>query len=275
MVADIRLKKSGKGSVKRQTILLKLSGETLLARDKSAGKENGVSTGAIDFNSLKYVIGEIKSASGCGCSLGVVVGGGNIWRGGRQDFIDRAAADYAGMCATLINAIVLKEALISEGIPAIAVAPPALRIPNLDDDAPSYTRRFLAAGEEESPVMQKESRGGGGRVVIFAGGTGKPFFTTDTAAALRALEIKADLLIKATQVDGIYDSDPLKNPRAVKFDKLTYDEAIRRKLAIMDQAAFDLCREGKIPIVVYNFYTRNGLRDIISGKKTGTLVSLE
>ncbi len=252
--------------MKKPVVLLKLSGETLAScfggnyfsdNIKRPSTHPDKKAGPIDPLAIKYVINEIKLAAPY-AFLGIVVGGGNIWRGGRQDFIDRAAADYAGMCATLINALVLKEALSSSGISAAAVAPLALRIPYFEDDSASHTRKLLAQGN----------------VVIFAGGTGKPFFTTDTAAALRALEIKAALLVKATQVDGIYDKDPVKNSDAIRYKHLTYDEAIRKKLAIMDSAAFDLCRQGKIPIVVYNFYTKSGLKDVIIGrKKIGTIVT--
>ncbi|MDI6757972.1 MAG: UMP kinase [Endomicrobiia bacterium] len=233
--------------MKLTRILLKLSGETL------SGK-----SGPMDTDAIALVVSEIKAAASV-VSMAVVVGGGNIWRGRqRQSAIERVAADYIGMYATVVNALALKEALSSAGVASAAVSAISDG-PSLESDSPDNVRRLLCEG----------------KVVIFAGGTGRPFFTTDTAAASRALEIGADLLVKATQVDGVYDSDPCKNPSAKKYDKITFDEAIAKGLGIMDAAAFALCRESNLNVLVYDFARRGGLSEIASGKKIGTLVAVE
>ncbi|PKN00792.1 MAG: UMP kinase [Elusimicrobia bacterium HGW-Elusimicrobia-1] len=230
--------------MKPKRILLKLSGETLSGE-----------SGPLDAASLALVASEIKDAAS-NAAIAVVVGGGNIWRGGRQTAIERAAADYIGMYATVVNALAVKEALAAVKVPSAVVS--ALSDgPSLEADSCDNVRGLLS----------------GGKVVIFAGGTGRPFFTTDTAAASRALEIGADLLVKATQVDGVYDSDPRKNPSAKKYENVTFDEAIAKRLGIMDAAAFALCREGNLPVLVYDFALRGGLSQIVAGKKIGTLVT--
>lgn len=211
----------------------------------------------MDPDALALVVSEIKAAASA-VSMAVVVGAGNIWRGAGQSAIERVAADYIGMYATVVNALAVKEALSSSGVASAAVSAISDG-PSLESDSPDNVLRLLSEG----------------RVVIFAGGTGRPFFTTDTAAASRALEIGADLLVKATQVDGVYDSDPRKNPSAKKYDKLTFDEAMAKGLGIMDASAFALCRENNLNVLVYDFARRGGLSEIAAGKKIGTLVAVE
>ena len=238
-----------KAAIKYRRILLKLSGEALQDR------ERGESLNPAILANAARQIGQLRRM---GVEVALVVGGGNIFRGlpGEGSGIDRAQGDYMGMLATVINSLALQATLERAGIPARVMT----AIP-MSPVAEPFDRRValehLAAG----------------RVVIFGGGTGNPFFTTDTAAALRASEIGADLLLKATKVDAIYTADPVKDPSARRFKTLTYQEALRRQLKIMDAAAFALCQENSIPIVVFNFFKKDEIIRAVRGRPVGTLVS--
>ena len=229
-------------------VLLKVSGEAFC-------KPGGFS---IDGNELALIAREIGAAAVLGTQLAVVVGGGNIIRGAalaEQGQIDHAIADYMGMLGTAINALALKETLDKTGYPTRVLS--AL---NLTSVAEPYIRGRALQHLEK------------GRVVIFAAGTGNPFFTTDSAAALRATEIGADLLLKATKVDGIYDKDPILHRDAKRFDSITFEEAIERNLKIMDLTAFDMCRNHGIPIVVFNMKEPGHIAEVVSGAGHGTRV---
>ena len=228
-------------------VLLKLSGEAL-------APEGGT---GIDPASAKMISEQIKSVVQLGANLAIVIGGGNIWRGkiGLELGMDRATADYMGMLATVMNSLALMDALESIGVTTRVQTSIEMR-----QIAEPYIRRRALRHIEKS------------RVVIFAGGTGNPYFTTDTAAALRAVEINADLLIKATKVDGIYDSDPKKNPDAKKFDCLTYMEALSKQLQVMDATAISLCMENHMPLMVLNLWEEGSLKKALMGEKVGTLV---
>jgi len=233
--------------VQLQRVLLKLSGEFL-------GADGGKGFSAAAAEKLAAEIAKAKEA---GVEMGVVVGAGNIWRGTRQGMdMDRAAADYIGMLATVMNALALQEALESVGLETRVQT--ALTITEV---AEPYIRRKALRH------LQK------GRVVIFGGGTGSPFFSTDTAAALRALEIGADAVLMAkNQVDGVYDEDPRKNPNAVKFEELSYLDVLARGLQVMDATAVSLCMEGKMPIVVFDIFKPGALLEIIAGRRVGTII---
>lgn len=228
-------------------ILLKLSGEALA----QAGKRG------VDPQALKEIAQEIKSAVKTKCQLAIVIGGGNIWRGVRDGggVIDRVNSDSMGMMATIINALALQSALENAGVPTRV-----LTSINVYQLAEPFIRRKAVRHLEK------------GRVVIFAGGTGNPFFTTDSAAALRASEIKADLVLKATQVDGVYDSDPHKNPKAKLIKKISYEDAIKKGLQFMDTAALALCLENKFPLCVFNLHKKGNIKLAVSGKKIGTTI---
>ena len=228
-------------------VLLKLSGEAL-APDGGTG---------IDPTSAKMISNQIKSVVQLGANLAIVIGGGNIWRGkiGLELGMDRATADYMGMLATVMNSLALMDALESIGVTTRVQTSIEMR-----QIAEPYIRRRALRHTEKD------------RVVIFAGGTGNPYFTTDTAAALRAVEINADLLIKATKVDGIYDSDPKKNPDAKKYDCLTYMEALSKQLQVMDATAISLCMENHMPLMVLNLWEEGSLKKALMGEKVGTLV---
>jgi len=234
---------------KYKRAILKVSGEAL----------KGERPYGIDPGSVAYVAGKIREIVEMGVEIGVVVGGGNIWRGSEAASagMDRATADYAGMLATVINALALQDSLeamgtttrIQSAITIQAVAEPYIR------------RRSMRHLEK-------------GRVVIFAAGTGSPHMTTDTAAALRAVELVADvLLISKNDVDGVYDSDPKINPEAVKFDKLSYMDALNLRLDVMDSTAISLCMDNQIPIVVFNIFTPEHVRHIIEGRDVGTYIT--
>ncbi len=228
--------------------LLKVSGEAF-CKPKGFG---------IDDDELMLIAKEIKLASEQGTQLAVVVGGGNIIRGAalaEEGHVAQATADYMGMLGTVINGLALKEALEK-----IGVATRVLSAINLSAVAETFIRGRAIRHLEK------------GRVVIFAAGTGNPFFTTDTAAALRATEIGADVLLKATKVDGVYDKDPHKHKDAVRFASLSFDEALRRDLKVMDITAFSMCRERKIPIVVFNMKTPGHIAEVVAGKTHGTRV---
>lgn len=232
-------------------ILLKLSGEVL------AGKQGF----GLDFEAIKSISSQIAEVAKAGVEVGLVVGGGNFLRGKEavDEGIERAQADYMGMLGTVINSLALQDILEKQGVPTRVQS--AIQMQEIAE--PYIRRRALRH-------MDK------GRVLIFSAGTGSPYFSTDTAAALRAAEIGASCLVKATKVDGIYDKDPMKNPDAVRYTKLTYMEALRQRIEVMDAAAYSLCMENKIPIVVMNVLEEGRLADfLIRGSKIGTIVSEE
>jgi uridylate kinase len=230
-------------------ILLKLSGEALMGPD------------AFGYNAetMAGFVRQIDEVAGLGVQVGIVVGGGNLFRGatGALSGMDRATADSMGMLATVMNSLALKDALMAAGVPAQVMT--AVTIAHVGEPF-----------ERDAAVRHLEA----GRVVIFGGGTGNPFFTTDTAAALRAAEIGADLMLKATKVDGVYSADPKKDAAATKYDTLTFDEAIARNLGVLDTAAFALCREQKMPLQVFSIFKDGALKRICHGENEGTLVTL-
>ena len=229
-------------------ILLKLSGEALMG-DQQFG---------IDATMLKKYSQEIKSIRELGIEIGIVIGGGNIFRGVQNSStgIDKVTGDYMGMLATLINAMALQSALESEGLFTRLMS--AIR---MDVIAEPFIRRRAIRHLEK------------GRIVLFGAGTGNPYFTTDTAAVLRAIEIEADVIMKGTRVDGVYDSDPERNPNAFRFEQITYRDVLKRNLKVMDLTAITLCEENKLPIMVFNMNTVGNLRRIVLGDPVGTTVS--
>ena len=226
---------------KIKRVLLKISGEAL-------APEQGVS--GIDPHSANFIAERIKEVFDLGIDIGIVIGGGNLWRGKDQmsNGMDRANADYIGMLATIMNALTLMDAL-----EAIGVFTRVQTSIEMQAVAEPYIRRRA--------IRHTENR----RVVIFGGGTGNPYFSTDTAAALRAMEIGADVLIKATKVDGVYDSDPKKNPGAVRFKEITFIDALQRRLSVMDSPALSLCMENNLPVLVLNLWEKDALKDALSG----------
>ena len=238
-------------TTKYKRVLLKLSGEAF-----SGEKDYG-----IDAPTLSRIAKQIKQVMEMGVGVAIVVGGGNIWRGieAEKDGIDRVTADYAGMLATVINALALQDILEREGVTTRTQS--AITIQQV---AEPYIRRRAIRHLEK------------GRVVIFASGTGNPYMTTDTAAALRAIEIEAEvLLMTKNNVDGIYDADPLKNPNAKKFDKLTYLKALNMRLEVMDATALSLCLENKLPIIVFDLQAPRSIERAVIGEPIGTIVSGE
>ena len=232
----------------KKRILLKLSGEAL-----SKDGHRGVSA-----TSLKSIAEEIAQMyKSTGCQLAIVIGGGNIWRGVRDGggVIDRVNSDGMGMLATVINAIALQSALEDAGVPTRVQTSV-----NIYQMAEPFVRRRALRHLEK------------GRIVIFAGGTGNPYFTTDSAAALRASEIGADVLLKATQVDGVYDSDPKKNPKAKRIKKISYKEAIEKRLQFMDTAALAICMENQVPVQVFNLHKKGNIKRAVCGEDIGTLI---
>lgn len=234
--------------LKFSRILLKLSGESL----------TGPEGFGIDPLQAENVAQHIKGISGLGVEIAIVIGAGNIWRGqrGLERGMDRATADYMGMLATVLNALALMDAMERANIVTRVQTAIEMR-----DVAEPYIRRRAIRHLEK------------GRVVIFGGGTGNPYFSTDTAAALRAMEIGADVVIKATKVDGVYDSDPMTNPDAIKFDKLSYIETLNRRLEVMDSTAVSLCMDNHLPILVLNLWQEGALRRALHGEPVGTIVS--
>lgn len=233
---------------KYKRVLLKLSGEALMG-----GKGFG-----IDISVLTRVAQEIKQVIGQGVEMAIVVGGGNFWRGADAEAkgMERATADYAGMLATVMNALVLQDALENQGV--ITRTQSAI---NIQVVAEPYIRRRAIRHLEKK------------RAVILAGGTGNPYMTTDTAAALRAIEIGADVLMVAkNKVDGVYDADPLNNPQAKKFDHLTHQDALDLRLEVMDVTAFSLCRENKLPIIVFDLQGQQSIKRAIYGEPIGTII---
>lgn len=229
-------------------ILLKLSGEALLGEEDYG----------IDPNMILRIAAEIAEVNRAGVQVTVVIGGGNIFRGAglAQSGIDRVTGDHMGMLATVMNALALQDALESIGTDARVMS--AVSVHDVCED---YIRRRAVRHLEK------------GRVVLCAGGTGNPFFTTDTAAALRAIEVGADIVLKATKVDGVYSADPVKDSNAVKFDSVPYDRVIEDKLGVMDTNAIVLCRDQGMPIRVFNVYQEGNLMRLVKGEPIGTLVS--
>jgi uridylate kinase len=236
--------------LKYKRILLKLSGEAL----------QGTKPYGIDPEFLRRLAHEIKNVVNLGVEVAIVIGGGNIFRGvsGATQGMDRATADYMGMLATVINALALQDALEKEGLQTRVLSAIEMR-----EIAEPYIRRRAIRHLEK------------GRVVIFGAGTGNPFFTTDTAAALRAAEINADVLLKATKVDGIYTADPFKDENAKKLDKLSYRDVITNGIKVMDSAAVSLCMENSIPIVVFDVRKPGNLERVVKGETVGSLVEGE
>jgi uridylate kinase len=228
-------------------ILLKLSGEALMGDDAYG----------INRETLWRIVNEVKVVVDLGVEIGIVIGGGNIFRGmaGASTGMDRATADYMGMLATVMNAMALADAMRQANIQARVQS--AL---NIEQVVEPYIRGKAIRYLEES------------KVVVFGGGTGNPFFTTDTAAALRGSEIGADIVLKATKVDGVYTADPKKNPTATRFTRISFDEAIGRNLAVMDATAFALCRDQKLPINVFSIFKAGALKRVVMGEDEGTLV---
>jgi len=228
-------------------ILLKLSGEAL------AGKAGF----GIDTDVLKVIATEIKEIRDLGVQIGVVLGGGNIFRGikGATQGMDRASADYMGMLATVLNCLALQDALEHLGV---------------------YTRVQSAIGMQElaEPYIRRRAvrHLEKDRVVIFGAGTGNPYFTTDTTAALRAMEVGCEVVLKATKVDGIYDSDPMKNPDAQRYENVTYIDVLQKRLEVMDSTAISLCMDNSLPIIVFNLSERGALKRAVAGEAIGTLV---
>ncbi|MFO7543380.1 MAG: UMP kinase [Thiobacillus sp.] len=230
-------------------ILLKLSGEALMGPDAFG----------YHADTMAGFVGQIRDVVAAGIQVGIVVGGGNLFRGatGALSGMNRATADSMGMLATVMNALALKDALQQAGVDARVQT--AVHIAHVGDDF----ERDTAVGHLEA-----------GRVVIFGGGTGNPFFTTDTAAALRAAEIGADLLLKATKVDGVYTADPMKDASAKRYETLRFDEAIANNLGVLDTAAFALCREQNLTLVVFNVFKPGALMRVVKGEDEGTRVTL-
>jgi len=233
--------------MKYKRILLKLSGEALMGSQQYG----------IDPKRLSDYASEIKSIADQKVQVAIVIGGGNIFRGmaGVATGVDRVQGDYMGMLATVINSMALQAALEKKGMKTKLLSGIAI-----EPVAEAMSRRKAISYLEE------------GKVVIISGGTGNPFFTTDSASALRAVEIKADVILKGTRVDGVYTADPEKHPDAVKYDTLTFDEAYQKGLHIMDLTAFTLCRENNLPIIVFDMNTNGNLLKVVSGDKVGTLI---
>ncbi|MFL0246954.1 UMP kinase [Candidatus Clostridium stratigraminis] len=233
-------------TAKYKRIILKLSGEALSGQDRFG----------IDFNVAKRIAEEIKELADLGIEIGAVVGGGNIWRGRSGAGMDRTTADYMGMLATCINALALQDSLENIGVNTRVQTAIEMR-----EIAEPFIRRRAMRHLEK------------GRVVIFAAGTGNPYFSTDTTAALRAAEIEADAILLAKKVDGVYDKDPYKYQSAVKYDALTYIEVLERGLQVMDSTATSLCMDNNIPIIVFGLDKPGNIKRAVLGEKIGTIVS--
>ena len=232
---------------KFRRVLLKISGEVL-----------GGKTGGICPESVHDVAAQVREVASLGVQIGVVVGGGNIFRGlqGSEKGIERVTGDHMGMLATVINSMALQDALEKQGVPTRVQS--AITMSQVAE--PFIRRRAVRHLEKK-------------RVVIFGGGTGNPYCSTDTAAALRANEIAAEVILKATKVDGIYDSDPMKNPKAKRFSKISYLDALQKQLKVMDSTAFSLCMDNEMPIIVFDLFKKHNFRKVIQGGAVGTLVS--
>jgi len=233
--------------LKYQRILLKLSGEAL-----------GPQGFGIDAETVRRIASEIKRVHNLGVEIAVVIGGGNMWRGAdaAATGIDRATADYVGMLATVMNSLVMQDAMEKLGM--VTRVQTAIEMPPVAEP-------FIRRRAERHLEL--------GRVVILAAGSGNPFFTTDTAAALRAVELNAQVLLKATKVDGIYDDDPIRNSNARKFEEISYMRALNMGLKVMDSTALSLCKDNHMPIIVFNLHQEGALEGLIKGRKCGTLVS--
>ena len=235
---------------KYKRIILKLSGEAL--QSKSANGEN------IDVDIVNSIASQVKDIKLLGTEVGIVIGGGNIVRGGefyQKQGIDRSTADYMGMLATVINGMALQAAFEKHGMHTRLQT--AI---HMEEIAEPYIRRRALRHLEKD------------RVVIFAAGTGNPYFTTDTAAVLRAVELGADAILKATKVDGVYSSDPVKNKSAKKFESLTYMDVLKKELKVMDLTAISLCKDNKLPIVVFNLFKPGNIKRVVLGEKIGTVI---
>ena len=234
--------------MKFKRILLKLSGEALMGEQK----------GGIDPAVVNMIADQVKSIRELGVDVGLVIGGGNIFRGvaGATKGMDRVTADHMGMLATMINALALQDALEQKGIQTRTLS--GIEMPKV---AESYIRRRAVRHLEK------------GRVVIFGSGTGNPYFSTDTAAALRANEINADVVMKATNVDGVYSADPRKDPTAVRFDRISYQDVLEKGLKVMDASAIALCMDNRLPILVFDMNRPGNLVAAVNGERVGTLVS--
>ncbi len=230
-------------------VLLKVSGEALMGK-----REYG-----LDNDTVNAIAADVGDVVAMGVEVSLVIGGGNIFRGvaGAASGMDRAQADYMGMLATVINALALQDALEK-----IGVATRVQTAISMAQVAEPFIRRRAVRHLEK------------GRVVIFGGGTGNPYFSTDTAAALRANEIGAEVVLKATKVDGIYDSDPKENPKAKRYAEIRYTEALQKQLKVMDSTAFSLCMDNKMPIIVFDFFRSHNLKRVVMGERVGTLVTL-
>lgn len=248
MASSLKSARSPKAQPRYRRILIKLSGEAL-------GGEAGSGICPEAIHDMANQVAEVRQM---GVEVVIVVGGGNIFRGlqGSEKGIERVTGDYMGMLATAINGLALQDALEKQGVATRVQS--ALAISQVSE--PFIRRRAVRHLEK-------------GRVVIFVGGTGNPYFSTDTAAALRANEIGAEVILKATKVDGIYDSDPKKNPGAKRFSTITYLEALQRQLKVMDSTAFSLCMENKMPIIVFDLFKPHNIRRVVLGDKVGTLVT--
>jgi uridylate kinase len=233
--------------LKYKRVLLKLSGESLMG-SKGFGIDNKV---------LEFFASEVKKVHIAGLELGLVIGGGNIYRGlsARSQGIDRATGDYMGMLATMINSLALQNEIEKENIPTRLMS--AIK---MEAVAEPYIRRRAIRHLEK------------GRVVILGAGTGHPYFSTDTAASLRAVEIEADVIIKGTRVDGVFDSDPEKNPDAIKFDSISYLDILKKNLRIMDLTAVSLCQENELPMIVFNMNLEDNLLKLVTGEDVGTII---
>ena len=236
------------GTPKYKRVLIKISGEAL-AGDKHFG---------LNFDVIGPVCDVIKKCNEQGCEIGVVVGGGNFWRGAKASVrgMDRATADYVGMLATVMNALALQSALERAGVPCVVQS--AIEMKNV---AESFIR------------LKARSYLDNNKIVIFAAGTGNPFFSTDTTAALRASEINAEVVMKATSVDGVYDADPKKVSGAKRFDTISYQECLERQLKVMDSTAFTLCMDNKKPIIVFDMHTPGNITRALLGEPIGTTIS--
>jgi uridylate kinase len=240
---------AAQGGPAYKRILLKASGEALM----------GAQAYGVDVKVARAIAEEIKAVHDLGVEVAVVVGGGNIFRGVSESAgdMDRSSADYIGMLATVMNAVVLQDALEKVGCHTRVLS--AINIPQVGE--PFIRRRAIRHLEK-------------GRVVIFAAGTGNPYFTTDSAAALRALEIKADVILKATKVEGVYTADPMKDATATRYDCITYQEVLEKQLKVMDASAISLCMDNDLPIVVFNMRTPGNIVRVVSGETVGTRVCL-
>ncbi len=232
--------------IKLKTVLLKISGESLAGEDKTG----------LDNDTLLRLSHVIKKTRELGINIGIVVGGGNFWRGRSSSHMDRVTADHMGMLATAMNALALADALDQTGVDTRVMN--SIQMQQISEQ---YIRKRAMRHLEK------------GRVLVFAGGTGNPYFTTDSAAALRGLEINADAVLKATMVDGVYDRDPKIDPAAIKYDEISYDEVLAKNLAIMDATAVALCRDNKIPVIVFNINDPENIYRLAAGEKIGTIIS--